>query len=227
MNITVRLFASLREGLGASVLDLEAPESATVASVIDRLSSEHPNLAAVLSRTVAAVNMDYVDREQPLRNGDELALIPPVSGGARPLHMVTPEPLDASAAAALVRKNSDGAVVTFEGVVRDNAAGKQTSYLEYDAYPEMAVQKMAEIAAEVNDRWGIEPTAIWHRTGRLEIGETSLVIALAAPHRAEAFEASAYCVDRVKELLPIWKKEVGPDGSFWVEGSVVERPLPR
>jgi molybdopterin synthase catalytic subunit len=171
---------------------------------------------------VAAVDLEYVGREHVLRPGVEVALIPPVSGGALPPFLVTTEHLDAAAAADLVRRPGHGAIIVFEGVVRDNANGRATSWLEYEAYPELAERLLAEVGAEVAARWGLEAIVIWHRIGRLDVGETSLVVALGTPHRGEAFDAVRYCVDRVKQRVPVWKKEVGPDGSYWVEGSMVE-----
>jgi molybdopterin synthase catalytic subunit len=134
---------------------------------------------------------------------------------------VTPEPLDAAAIRTLleaVTHSSDGGIVTFEGVVRDNAHGRRVRYLEYDAYPEMAEQEMASIAAEVERRWSTDHVVIAHRVGHLEIGECSVVIIVACAHRAEAFEACRYAIDTLKSTVPIFKKEVWDDGEEWVEG---------
>jgi molybdopterin synthase catalytic subunit len=134
---------------------------------------------------------------------------------------ITRDPLDDTAVRALVRAAthaSDGGVVTFEGVVRDNARGKRIRYLEYDVYPEMAEQMLATIAAEVEQRWQTDHVAIVHRIGRLEIGECSVAVVVACPHRAEAFEACRYAIDTLKKSVPIWKKEVAEDGEEWVEG---------
>lgn len=134
---------------------------------------------------------------------------------------ITREPLDSAAIRALVAQvtaSGDGGVVTFEGVVRDNARGKRVRHLEYDAYPEMAEARMAEIAAEVGRRWGATHLALVHRIGRLEIGECSVVVVVACPHRAEAFEACRYAIDTLKATVPIWKKEFAEDGEEWVEG---------
>jgi molybdopterin synthase catalytic subunit len=134
---------------------------------------------------------------------------------------ITRDPLDDAAIRELVRgatASGDGGVVTFEGVVRDNARGKRVRYLVYDAYPEMAEQQMASIAAEVQARWQTDHIAIVHRIGRLEIGECSVVVVVACPHRAEAFEACRYAIDTLKTTVPIWKKEVAEDGEEWVEG---------
>jgi molybdopterin synthase catalytic subunit len=134
---------------------------------------------------------------------------------------ITREPLDAAAVNALLRRLDDpgtGGIVTFQGVVRNHARGKRVRYLEYDAYPEMAEQEMARIAAEVERRWGTDHVALVHRIGRLEIGECSVVVIVACPHRDEAFEACRYAIDTLKATVPIWKKEVAEDGEEWVEG---------
>jgi molybdopterin synthase catalytic subunit len=139
-----------------------------------------------------------------------------------PAHIqITREPLDRPAIDSIVQSMwhaGAGGIVTFEGTVRDNARGKRVRYLEYDAYPEMAEAELARIAAEVERRWGTDRIALVHRIGRLEIGEVSVVVAVACPHRAEAFEACRYAIDTLKSTVPIWKKEVAEDGEEWVEG---------
>ena len=131
---------------------------------------------------------------------------------------ITADPIDPDVLYRRVLRDYDGAVVTFAGVVRDHTGDKRTEYLVYEAYAEMAEKKMAEIGAEVKERWDIEDIAILHRVGRLEIGETSVLIAVGSPHRGQAFEACRYAIDRLKEMVPIWKKEVGEDGESWIEG---------
>lgn len=131
---------------------------------------------------------------------------------------IVEKPIAPDALYRQVLKDYNGAVVTFCGVVRDHSGDKRTDHLFYEAYPEMAKKKMAEIGAQVKEQWSIDDIAIWHRVGRLEIGEISVLIAVASPHRAQAFEACRYAIDRLKEIVPIWKKEVGEDGEVWVEG---------
>jgi molybdopterin synthase catalytic subunit len=135
-----------------------------------------------------------------------------------PLIQLTREPLDRNALIAAVSHASVGGIVIFEGVVRDQARGKQIRYLEYDAYPEMAEQQIRVIVDEAQKRWGVEHVAVAHRFGRLEIGEASVIIVVATPHRAEAFEACRYIIDTLKTTVPIWKKEVATNGEEWVEG---------
>ena len=228
MHIHVRLFASYREAIGARELELEVPDGASADVVVQRLTAAYPAFKPLAGRALLARNREYIPRDTQLTPGDELALIPPVSGGAdvpatlvtptlKPFHITT-EPLDAARLAAAVQTDADGTVLTFVGVVRNTSNGKQVSYLEYEAYPEMAEAKLEEIAADVRARWGVERMAMWHRVGRLEIGEPSVVIAVAAPHRAEAFAACRHAIERLKAEVPIWKKEVGPDGAEWLEG---------
>jgi molybdopterin synthase catalytic subunit len=135
-----------------------------------------------------------------------------------PIIQITREPLDRNALIASVTDPGTGGIVVFEGVVRDNARGKQVRYLEYDVYPEMAVQQIREILAEAEKRWNVDRVAVAHRLGRLEIGEASVIIVVATPHRAEAFEACRYIIDTLKTTVPIWKKEVAMNGEEWVEG---------
>jgi molybdopterin synthase catalytic subunit len=136
----------------------------------------------------------------------------------KPIIQLTREPLDRNALVAAATHASAGGIVIFEGVVRDNARGKQVRYLEYDAYPEMAEEQIRVIVAEAARRWGVEYIAVAHRFGRMEIGEASVIIVVATPHRAEAFEACRYIIDTLKTTVPIWKKEVATDGEEWVEG---------
>jgi molybdopterin synthase catalytic subunit len=135
-----------------------------------------------------------------------------------PLILITREPLDRNALVAAVTHPGAGGIVVFEGVVRDNARGKRVRYLEYDVYPEMAIQQIRAIVAEAQKRWGVQHAAVAHRIGRLEIGEASVIIAVATPHRGEAFEACRYIIDTLKTTVPIWKKEVATSGEEWVEG---------
>lgn len=214
MKVTIRFFAIYREMAGVREVHLELGKETTVAQLLGRLGQEYPQVMVNPQITMVAVNREYVDMDFPLAEGDEVALIPPVSGGSR-VH-ITEEPISSSELAAQLRKESHGAVVTFEGIVRGLDAGRRVLYLEYDAYPEMAEKKMREIVDEIRHRWNIEDMAMLHRIGRLEVGECSLVIVVAAPHRNEAFDACRYAVNRIKEIAPIWKKEVWEDGEVWV-----------
>lgn len=221
MNITIRYFARYREVAGKSSERFELAEGTTVSQAGQALIARYPDLAEMLPRSIFAVNRQYVPAETPLSEGDELVFVPPMAGGADPMQPVirmTREPLDREAIIASVAHPEAGGIVIFEGVVRNHARGKQIRYLEYDAYPEMAEEQMRKIADEVLTRWAPARIAIWHRMGRLEIGEASVIIVVATPHRAQAFEACRYAIDTLKTKVPIWKKEFAEDGEEWVEG---------
>lgn len=214
MKVKLRFFAIYREMAGAKEAELELEKEATVAQLLERLSQKFPQITINRAATLVAVNREYVDADFALTDGDEVALIPPVSGGGW-VH-ITESPISPQKIAAELRKETHGAVVSFEGIVRGLEQGHQVLYLEYDAYPEMAEEKLREITEEIRHRWNIEDVVIFHRIGRLEVGECSLVIVVASPHRREAFAACQYAVDRIKEIVPIWKKEVWEDGEVWV-----------
>ena len=224
MKAKVRLFARLADLAGARETELELGEGLSVAEAFEVLCRRFPEMAGLAGSLMFAVNAEYVSPDHPLRAGDELALIPPVSGGAEGLFEITAEPLDPQRLVERVRRDESGAVAVFLGVVRDNSRGRRVLYLEYDAYPEMATRVMRQIAAEAMARWPLTGIAMQHRTGRLEIGETSLLIAVSSPHRREAFESCHHLVDRFKEVVPVWKKEVWEGGEVWIEGEPVERP---
>ncbi len=227
MKVNIHLFAGLHDLLGQRDVSLELSEGATVAELREQLAREYPIVTPFMSTLVAAVDEEYVTAEHPLRDGDDVALIPPVSGGddESVIFRVTPEPLDPEALVRAVRKDESGAVVLFYGVARNESEGRRVRALEYDAYPEMAERKLREVAAEVRARWPGTGIGALHRTGRLAIGEASLLVAVSAPHRQEAFEACQYAVDRIKQIVPIWKKELWEDGDgAWVAGHPVETP---
>jgi len=214
MRIRVRLFAAYRERVGRSELEMDMPEGATAGDALRRLAQEYPALQGLLEATAIAVNREYVGLGRDLKEGDEVALLPPVSGGG-PFEVTTRQ-VTADELIPYVVDETVGAVVTFVGVVRGFSRGKKVSYLEYEAYPEMAEAKLAEIGEEIRQRWQIDKVAIVHRVGRLEVGETAVVIAVGSPHRREAFAACQYAIDRIKQIVPIWKKEVWEDGEVWI-----------
>jgi molybdopterin converting factor subunit 1 len=229
MKARVRFFARLAEAAGTRETEVELGEGLSVGDAFRLLCQRFPELADHADSVMYAVNAEYVPPNHPLEAGDELALIPPVSGGgrARPkpvggLFEVTAKPLDPQRLVDHVRQDESGAVAVFVGVVRNNNLGRRVLYLEYDAYPEMATQVMRQIAEEAMERWPLTDVAMQHRTGRLEIGEASLLIAVSSPHRREAFEACHHLIDRFKEVVPIWKKEVWEGGEVWIEG---EQPV--
>lgn len=204
--IRVRLFAGLREKAGWSEKELDG-----VARVADvwpalGLGEEPPGL-------LYAVNHAYADRDQELADGDEVALIPPVSGGA---FLLSEEPLDPSAAVAEVQSDEAGAVATFIGTTRVNSRGRTVHYLDYEAYGGMAEKVMAELADSLTSKHELCAVAIHHRVGRVDIGGISVVIAVSAPHRAAALAACAEAIDTLKETVPLWKKEVYEGGEEWI-----------
>ena len=215
LKVDVRFFALYRERAGCDVMALELSTGAIVADLMVEVRRRFPSLAPAASPIVVAVNAEYAGPEAVLKDGDEVALIPPVSGGGSVVS-VTTEPLAPEKVAALVRRDTSGAVVLFLGTARLYSQGRKVLYLEYESYPEMAARKLEEIRHEVKERWGVEEVAIHHRVGRIEIGEASLVVAVASPHRKEAFQACQQVIDRIKAAVPIWKKEAFEDGHVWV-----------
>lgn len=220
--ITARLFARLREQAGTGSEELDVGD-ATVADVYRALRGRHPDLEPDLELIRPARNEEMVGWDARVHEGDVVAFIPPVSGGSGDepgrLVEITSAPLDARRVEAAVAHAGAGAICSFTGVVRDNARGEDVSHLEYEAYGSMAEREMRAIAAEIGVRWPGARVAMSHRTGRLEIGEPSVVVAASAPHRAEAFEACRYGIDSLKERVPIWKKEFARSGASWIEGA--------
>jgi molybdopterin synthase catalytic subunit/molybdopterin converting factor small subunit len=214
VEVTVRLFAMLRERAGSGSVTLTLPEGARVRDALDSLAGLAEGIPLVM-----AVNREYASEEQVLDAGDELALIPPVSGGstqAAPWVRVSAEPLSLEALAVRVRDPRAGAVVTFSGVTREVAQ------LDYEAYAEMAEERMAEIAAEAVARHGLCAAAVEHRVGIVPLSEPSVIVAASAPHRGEAFAGAREIIDRVKAEAPIWKKEE----DRWVQGAPPTPPSP-
>ena len=215
MRISVRLFAGLRERAGAERVELELPEPASVADVLAAMAST-PVGPLRAGQCVVAINREYARADEPVSAGDEVALIPPVSGGEDAVRRirVTSEPLDLAALSVTVRDPRAGAVVCFEGITREVAR------LEYEAYVEMAEPRLRAIAREEAERHGLCAVAVEHRTGPVALGEPSVIVAASAAHRAEAFAGARAVIDRVKAEAPIWKVEVTPRGERRVEGTL-------
>lgn len=216
MKVTVRFFAMFREHLGTGKTTIEVPAGATAAEGFDIALAGAPALQGLSDAVMLMVNDDYVLPDHVLADGDELAIIPPVSGGEEQRFVVTDEVLAPRDVEALVASPGAGAIVTFVGTVRDHARGRRVTLLDYEAYPSAAVKMLARVGAEAQAQWPEVAIAIAHRTGSLEPGEASVVIACASPHRDEAYAASAFAISRIKEIVPIWKKEHYEDGSTWV-----------
>lgn len=220
MKISVLYFAVFRERLGRSEQALEIADGATVRDAIDVLAAQHGAIAQLRGRFRIAVNQDFVDDAHVLHDRDELALIPPVAGGAgddRCRHVeLTDRTLSLDRCIDAVRGEGMGGIVTFTGMVRLHSRGTTIDHLEYEAYAPMALKVMTELCNEIETEVPGTRIAVEHRVGHLKIGDIAVVIAAAAPHRAEAFTACRAMIDRLKDRVPIWKKEVGVDGAEWV-----------
>ncbi len=219
MKITVRLFAVHRDIVGASELTLDLPEGTTMGQLWQQLGTQYPSLIPSTRSILYARNQEYADPAVVLEDGDEAAFIPPVSGGQEELapFLITDQPLDGQPLAQYVQTPDDGAIVLFTGVVRNNFGGRSTDFLVYEAYAAMAVPVLQQLAIEAQAKWEIGRVAVHHRIGRLAIGETAVIVAVAAPHRHAAFEAAEYIMDRIKEVAPIWKREHWADGAAeWI-----------
>jgi len=206
VRVTVRLFAGLRERAGRARVELDGVHRVEDVWAALALGDEPAGL-------LYAVNRTYVERGQELHDGDEVALIPPVSGGA---FLLTPEPLAVDAVVAEVTSEDAGGIATFVGTVRRQSRGRDVEYLEYEAYEEMAEPMLRALADELTAKHGLTKMAVHHRVGRVEIGEPSVVIAVSAPHRAAALDACREAIDTLKETIPLWKKEVYAGGEEWI-----------
>ena len=216
MRVRVLLFAALREAVGQKQLDLELPADATLAELMVRLEREYELLARYRGRLLVSLNEERAPLETQLGEGDEIALLPPVSGGSERA-WIDAQPLSMDALLAEVSAPTMGGVVTFTGIVRNQARGSEIDHLEYEAYAPMAERELRKITDEVAERWPQVRLALAHRIGRLAIGEAAVMIAAAAPHRAEAFLACRFAIDTLKKTVPIWKKEFATSGAYWVE----------
>lgn len=219
MRVVVKLFGAVREAIGEKELSVALPEGGRVRDLLALLARDHEAIDRFGERLATSVNLEVVPADTELRDGDEVALLPPVAGGAGRCWL-SDRPLDTGAVVARVSSPGMGGIVVFVGAVRDRARGRDIRHLEYEAYAGMAEREMDRIADEAGERWPGARVAIAHRTGHLEIGDVAVVVAAAAPHRAEAFAACRYAIDTLKERVPIWKKEFAADGEYWVD----ERP---
>jgi molybdopterin converting factor subunit 1 len=215
MQLNVLLFAGLAERAGGRDIRVELGEATTVRELLKTIAERYPALAPMLDSCFVSINQEFALPDQTVRPGDEVALLPPVSGGEEPRFAVTEEPLSADKLIKLVSNPHAGAVLTFVGTVREFTHGQRTVSLSYEAYIPMAVEKMKQIAAEMEERWPGVQVAMHHRIGELAVEEIAVVIAVATPHRNESFEAGRYAIERLKQIVPIWKKEIWEDGSEW------------
>ena len=221
MQVHVKFFAIFREYVGLKEDWREIEPGMTVQELWDHYTTTAKNPRVANIRAAFSVNQRLAKPDTVLNGGEEVGFLPPVSGGADEAardFVVTDQVLSLDALIARVSNSGAGAITTFIGTVRDNAHDRGVKFLEYEAYPELAEQVMAQIGAEVKERWSDARIAIAHRTGHLDVGEASVMIAASAPHRAEAFAACRYAIERIKVVLPVWKKEFASDTDYWVEG---------
>jgi len=225
MQVRVLFFGQLKEITGVAQEDAELSDGARVEDLFERYGRRFPKLAAFRASVAASVNQEYAGWRAPLASGDEVAFLPPVSGGQQTaveedIFRIVHEPIRPGEIVEGMKAAEDGALVVFDGFVRNNFKGQQTLYLEYEAYEPMAYAKMREIGAEIRAKFSVHRLSFVHRLGRLEIGETSVFIAVSSPHRGAAFDACRYAIDTLKRTVPIWKKEYFAGGAVWPEGEL-------
>lgn len=223
MRVRVLFFGLLHEMAGKPSDEIELPEGASIRQLVAHYESQMPRLRDFLGSLAIAVNQQYATPETQLRERDEVALLPPVSGGAddelRSTHVaIVRQRIDTQRTLDSLKAGEDGAALVFEGVVRNHTRERRTLYLDYEAYEGMALQQMESLAQEALANFKIRDVALVHRLGRLEIGETSVLVAVASAHRAAAFEACRWLIDTLKRQVPIWKKEYFEDGAVWADG---------
>jgi molybdopterin converting factor subunit 1 len=235
MRVKVLFFGVLKDMVGRAEDLLELQDGATLADVLSHYEQRVPKIREVLHTVALSVNQHYAGPGAVLGEGDEVALLPPVSGGTSASGegrraaraAIVRERIDSQAILERIKRPEDGAAVLFDGVVRNNTRGRQTLYLDYEAYEDMALQQMEDLAAQAIEKFGVRDVALVHRLGRLEIGETSVLIAVASAHRGPAFEACRWLIDTLKRTVPIWKKEFFVDGAVWADGEPFPEEIPR
>ena len=245
MRVRVLFFGMLKDLTGKSSEVIELREGASVRDLLQHYEAEIPRFHDVLSSIAVAVNQQYAEVHMELKPSDEIGLLPPVSGGApdriamagvaprspgesdRRRAIIVHAPIDMQGTLATLKRGDDGAVVTFEGVVRNQTRGRRTLYLNYEAYEDMALQQLEQLAADALRKFQIRDLAIIHRLGRLEIGETSVLIVVVSAHRVAAFDACRWLIDTLKRTVPIWKKEYFEDGAVWADGEPFPAEIPR
>jgi MoaE-MoaD fusion protein len=229
MQVRVLFFGVLKDLAGRPVDSLDLPEHALLRDVLAHYEAEFPSLRKLSSSLAMSVNQEYASSERALHSGDEVGLLPPVSGGSGDVAVdlvadrantveIVRERIDVAAVVQKIRCPADGAVVVFEGVVRNNSRGRRTLFLDYEAYEEMALRQMNGLVEQAHSQFSIRQIALLHRVGRLQIGETSVLVVVASAHRGAAFDACRWLIDTLKRTVPIWKKEHFEDGAVWADG---------
>ncbi len=228
MQVRILFFGMLKELFGRREESVTLPDHARLADLLIALEQRAPRLNEMLPSIAMSVNEEYAGPDAKLKHGDEIALLPPVSGGATPLcHCaIVREAIDTQAILDQIKHPEDGAAVVFEGIVRDNTRGRRTLYLDYEAYETMALKQMQALAERAMADFKIRDVAIVHRLGKLEIGETSVLIVAASAHRGAAFDACRWLIDTLKRTVPIWKKEYFEDGAIWADGEAFPAEIP-
>lgn len=235
MQVRILFFGMLKDMAGRGCDLLTLPEHATLDDVVFHYEKITPKLREIAPSIAISINQEFAPPDSPLKEGDEIAFLPPVSGGAsdsqsngdRRSCFIVREKIDTQAVLAKLKHPADGAAVVFEGVVRDNTRGRRTFYLVYEAYEEMALKQMDGLIEQALQQFPIRAVSIVHRLGRLEIGETSVLIAVASAHRAAAFDACRWLIDTLKRIVPIWKKEHFEDGAVWADGEPFPDGVPK
>lgn len=235
MRVRVLFFGMLKELAGRSTDSLDLPDHATLGDVLHHYEQHIPKLKQLVRSIAMSVNQEYAGPDARLNPNDEIALLPPVSGGkdggatsaCTPHAAIVQEKIDPEKILSSVKRPQDGAAVVFDGVVRNNTRGRRTLYLVYEAYAEMALKQMEALAEQALAQFQVRDVALVHRLGRLEIGETSVLIVVASAHRSAAFEACRWLIDTLKRTVPIWKKEFFEDGAVWAEGEPFPEEIPR
>jgi len=218
MRVRLVSFGPLKAAFGAGGQSRELRAGESVGGLLALLRREGVLSEEVLRSAAVAVNHEYAAQDHTLHDGDEVAILPPVSGGSEGVVALVREAIDAAAIVQSVKAGADGAVCVFDGIVRDNTRGHPTLHLDYEAYEEMALKQMHLLRAEAMEHFGVREVAIVHRLGRLQVGETSVLIVVASAHRGAAFEACRWVIDTLKKTVPIWKREQFADGAVWADG---------
>jgi MoaE-MoaD fusion protein len=233
MQIRVLFFGVLKDLVGRSSDTVDLPEGARLEDLLSHYLRQVPRLQSMLPALALSVNQEYSRSDRALAAGDEVALLPPVSGGApeatppRGDIRIVREPIATQAVLSALKRPEDGAAIVFEGVVRNHTRGRRTLYLDYEAYELMALKQMEGLAEQARERFGVGGVSILHRLGRLEIGETSVLIVVASAHRGAAFDACRWIIDTLKKTVPIWKKEYFEDGAVWADGESFPEEIQR